>query len=231
MRNALRSFLLLLLLLTPCFALAGETQYVTLQQIDFPKLLAPPPAMGSPLQQQEMALLVSFQQKRTPEQIAFAKADAEISVFRFADALGEKFVPEKAPLTAALFQDVKKNTAAVLDPSKAHWNRLRPYIANPNLQPCVEKPDNASYPSGHSTFGTVTAILLANMLPEMAEAIHARAELYRLNREIAGAHYPSDVEGGRIAGTVIAAFLLQNQAFQAEFAKAKAETRTLLGLP
>jgi acid phosphatase (class A) len=230
MRRAIPLFLLLLLLLTPCYAPAGETQYVTRQQIEFPKLLAPPPALGSPIQQKEMELLLSLQKARTPEQIALAKADAKLSVFRFADILSQKFTPEDLPITAAFFENVTKNTAHVLDPSKAHWNRLRPYIANPELVPCVEKPDNASYPSGHSTFGTVVAITLANMLPEHEAEIHARAEQYRFNREIAGAHYPSDVEAGRIAGTVIAAFMRQNEAFQADFAKAKAETRKLLGL-
>ena len=39
------------------------------------------------------------------------------------------------------------------------------------------------------------------------------------------------VEGGRIAGTVIAAFLLQSKEFQADLAKAKAETRAALNLP
>ena len=162
---------------------------------------------------------------------AFAKADAERSVFRFADVVGENFTPEKLPQATAFFNAVKDSADYLLGPAKEHWNRPRPYATNPEIHPCVPKPGNASYPSGHSTFGTVTSIVLANMIPERQTEIYARAELYRENREIGGVHYPTDVEAGRIAGTVVAAFLFQDPAFQAEFAKAKAEVRGVLGLP
>ena len=117
-----------------------------------------------------------------------------------------------------------------MDPAKDFWKRPRPYATNPDLKPCVHKPHGPSYPSGHSTFGTVTGIILANMLPEKAGAIYARAGLYRFHRELGGVHYPSDVEAGHIAGTAIAAFLLKDPIFLAEFAKAKAELRHVLGL-
>ncbi|MHC1711902.1 MAG: phosphatase PAP2 family protein [Solidesulfovibrio sp.] len=230
MRALNRSFLLLLLLLLPLSGWAEESFFIPPDQLNITRLLPPPPAVGSTEQKQEMAVLLLLQKNRTPAQAAFAKADAERSVFRFADAVGKDFTAEKLPLAAAFFQKVKKNTDKILDPVKAHWDRPRPYTTNPEIHPCVDKPGNASYPSGHSTFGTVTSILLANMLPELQTQIYDRAELYRYNREIGGAHYPSDVAAGRISGTVIAAFLLQNPAFQDDFAKAKAEVRAALGL-
>jgi len=231
MRPLNRLFLIFLLLLLPQYGLAEETAFLTREQIDFPRLLAPPPAVGSPRQKQEMETLLTLQKSRTPAMEASAQADAERSVFRFADVVGDNFTAEKLPRTAAFFTAVKKRADSLLGPAKAHWNRPRPYAANPEIHPCVPKPGNASYPSGHSTFGTVTSIILANMLPEKQTQIYDRAELYRLNREIGGVHYPSDVEAGRLAGTVIAAFLLQDPAFQDEFAKSKAEVRGVLGLP
>lgn len=231
MRQLNRLFLVLFLLLLPQYAWSDETYFVTRQQIDFARLLAPPPAVGTPVQQQEMALLLTLQKDRTPDMEAFALADAERSIFRFADVVGDNFTAAKLPLTAKLFAAVKENASYLLEPAKKHWDRPRPYAANPELQPCVSKPGNASYPSGHSTFGTVVAIVLANMIPEKQAQIYERAERYRLNREIGGVHYPSDVEAGRLAGTVIAAFLLQAPAFQEDFAKARAELRQVLGLP
>ena len=95
----------------------------------------------------------------------------------------------------------------------------------------MPKPGNASYPSGHSTFGTVDSIILANMLPEKAAQIYDRAEAYRFNREIGGVHYPSDVAAGRIAGTVIVAFMQQSPAFREAYTAARTELRQVLGFP
>jgi acid phosphatase (class A) len=230
MRQPIRVLLLVLLLLLPQPGRAGETFFVAPEQIDLTRLLAPPPAVGSPEQQRDMAELLALQKERTPEQEALAQADEERSVYRFADVVGTDFTPDKLPLATALFAAVKKTAAAVVDPSKDYWHRPRPYMTNPELHPCLHKPSGPSYPSNHATFATVTGIILADMIPEKAAQIHARAALFRFNRELGGVHYPGDVEAGRLAGTVIAAFLLQNQAFLSEYAKARTEVRQVLGL-
>lgn len=227
----LLAFLLLALLLVPHVGHARERLFVTGKQIDFSRLLSPPPAVGSPEQQEEMATLLALQHSRTPAQVALAQADADRAVFRFADAIDPKFSAENLPQVGTFFEAVRKDADSLLGPAKAHWDRPRPYVTNPELTPCLPKPHNASYPSGHSTFATVTSIILANMLPEYADRIFARAAIYRFNRELGGVHYPSDVEAGRIAGTVIAAFLFDDPAFQDAYARARTETRRVLGLP
>jgi len=226
-----RAFFVILLLLLPQYVLAAEAFFVNPDQINMTALLAPPPVVGSPVQQAEIQQLLALQNSRTPEQAAFAQADAERSVFRFADVFGPAFTAEKCPKTLVLFTKARKNADAIIDPAKAFWNRPRPYVSSADIHPCVPKPDNASYPSGHSTFASMTAVLLTAMVPEKQTEIFARAGLYRDNRLIGGAHYPSDVAKGAIAGTVIGAFLLHDAAFRSEFEAAKAETRRALGLP
>lgn len=226
-----RALLLLLLLLLPQHGFARGTFFVSPEQIDFSRLLAPPPAVGSPQQVAEMAELMSLQKDRTPDQAAFARADMELSVLRFADVMGPAFTKESLPIALEFFGKVKENTSVVLAPAKKHWDRPRPYATNPELHPCVDKPGNASYPSGHSTFATVTAIVLADMVPEKQEQIFERGLIFARNRLIGGAHYPSDVLAGRISGTVIAAFMMRSPEFQTEYAKAKAEVRKVLQLP
>ena len=44
-------------------------------------------------------------------------------------------------------------------------------------------------------------------------------------------HYPSDVEAGKLAGSVLAASLFGSPAFQADYAAAKSELRQALNLP
>jgi acid phosphatase (class A) len=230
MRQSVRVLLLVFLLLLPQQGAAGDAPFFTAEQVDLTKLLAPPPVVGSPQQQKEVAILLALQQERTPEQEAQAQADEARTAFRFADVLGQDFAASKLPLAEALFKQVQRTAGAVVSPAKDHWNRPRPFASDAAIRPCVHRPPGPSYPSSHATFGTVIGIILADMLPEKAAAIYARADLYRLRREIGGVHYPSDVEAGRIAGTVIAAFLRRDPAFLAEYATARAEVRQVLGL-
>lgn len=225
-----KSLWLIVLLLLPQTLAAQGPFFVNPGRIDLTKLLAPPPAVGSPQQRQEIARLLTIQKERTPAQEAAAQADVKRSVFRFADVMGEPFHKKNLPIAAAFFRAVAKNTSAILAPAKVYWHRPRPYVTDPAIHPCVPREKDASYPSGHATFATVTSIILADMVPEKAPQIYARAQAYRLNRVIGGVHHPSDIEAGRLAGTVIAAFLLQDTAFQTEFAKAKAEVRRALDL-
>lgn len=90
---------------------------------------------------------------------------------------------------------------------------------------------HSSYPSGHSTFGTVCAILLADMVPEKRDALFARNRDYGHSRLVLGAHFPSDVESGRIVGTVAVQLLMQNARFQRDFVDARSSLRTALQLP
>ncbi len=57
-----------------------------------------------------------------------------------------------------------------------------------------------------------------------------RAWTYAENRLVAGMHYPSDVEMGRIAGSIIAAFAMKEPQFMDDYAAAKVELRAALGL-
>lgn len=91
--------------------------------------------------------------------------------------------------------------------------------------------DNTSYPSGHAALGAVCAILLADVVPEKRSELFARARQYGESRLIVGAHFPSDVEAGRVAGTLGAALLMQNPTFQRQFAERRLELRAALKLP
>ena len=58
----------------------------------------------------------------------------------------------------------------------------------------------------------------------------ARAAEYANNRVVAGVHYPSDIEGGRLTATAFAAALFASPAFQSDLAAARAELRQALNL-
>jgi len=56
------------------------------------------------------------------------------------------------------------------------------------------------------------------------------AWVYGQNRVIGGIHDPTDIEAGRIAGTVIAQTIKQHDDYKTEFEAAKVELRATLGL-
>jgi len=74
------------------------------------------------------------------------------------------------------------------------------------------------------------AIVLSNMVPEKRAELMARGWEYANNRVIGGIHYRSDIEAGRISGSLIAEAIWNQPDFAAEFAAAKAELRAALGL-
>ena len=74
------------------------------------------------------------------------------------------------------------------------------------------------------------AIILAVMVPEYHDVIFERAEDYAFSRIVGGMHYPNDLEGGRIAGTAMAATLLADTQFRQDVQSAKSELRKVLGL-
>jgi acid phosphatase (class A) len=87
-----------------------------------------------------------------------------------------------------------------------------------------------SYPSGHSTYGAITGILLANMVPEKRRELFARGWDYGESRVVGGVHFPTDVESGRIEATAMVALMMQNAEFRADLAAARVELRRSLGL-
>jgi acid phosphatase (class A) len=222
----------LVLILSLCFASAAQAAHYTADNhVDLATVLAPPPAPDSPAQQQDLNTVLADQASRTPAEASAAEADAQITIYRFADVLGDRFHPGALPKTEAFFQAVGEDSRDIVSAAKDHWGRPRPFVASPEVHPVVQEPGNGSYPSGHATFGYLTAIILADMIPEKADALFARGRQFGENRVIAGVHYPTDVEAGRITASVIANGLLSDAAFQHDFTAAKAELRQALGYP
>jgi acid phosphatase (class A) len=207
--------------------------YFDAKTLDLGRVLPPPPSNDSATTRAEIALMLKIQQERTPEEAALARADASYSVFRFADALGnpEVFNAKSLPKTSSLFRKVTYEEGAVVQAGKRGFQRPRPFILEPRIEPIVKKPTNDSYPSGHAMWSRVVGLLLADMLPEYSDRIMARADDFAFHRVVAGVHYPSDVEAGKHAGTALAAFLFASPAFHGDYAEATRELRSALKLP
>jgi acid phosphatase (class A) len=208
----------------------APTTYVTSAQVDAMKLLPPPPALQSEEQKRDLDELLAIQKTRTPAQEQRALADATSGTFGFADVLGAKFTAAAVPKLALLMDKVRGDGAAVENAGKDNWKRPRPFETSKDIRAVGDLPKGSSYPSGSSTAGYLTAIVLANMVPEKTAALFARGREAGYNRLVLGVHYPTDVEAGRLLGTAVATGLFQNSTFLKDFAEAKAELRRALGL-
>ena len=221
----------LLLLVIGSAAQAEDAKpFVTNKDIDLTMILPPPPANDSAQTKAELGEVLTLQVTRTPEMVASAVADSEENVWRFANVMGPNFTKERLPKFSAFFDRVVETEGAVVDPAKDVWKRPRPHQLSDLVKPAVKLSSSGSWPSGHATVGTMMGIILADMVPEKRAEIMARAAEYAHNREVGGIHYASDVEMGKISGSVIAAVLLNRDDFKAEYEVARAELRSDLGM-
>jgi acid phosphatase (class A) len=221
----------LLLLVIGSAAQAEDAKpFVTNKDIDLTMILPPPPANDSAQTKAELGEVLALQVTRTPEMVASAVADSEENVWRFANVMGPNFTKERLPKFSAFFDRVVETEGAVVDPAKDVWKRPRPHQLSDLVKPAVKLSSSGSWPSGHATVGTMMGIILADMVPEKRAEIIARAAEYAHNREVGGIHYASDVEMGKISGSVIAAVLLNRDDFKAEYEVARAELRSDLGM-
>jgi acid phosphatase (class A) len=235
MRGFLSSFIALIVVSAGPAALtqamAADAYYVSPSEIDLIHILPPPPPPDTPEGKADLEAVHAAVGARTDASVKHAQDDDERSVFRFADVLGPKFKAENLPLTAQLFQHVYQDGNAATLSAKNFFQRKRPFVVDPGIKIVVNQAPDFSYPSNHSTFGNEVAILLAAMVPEKAAAIFARGSDYAHNRVVAGVHFPTDVEAGHTAASVIDNALLHNPHFRSDFEQAKAEVRAVLDLP
>lgn len=189
------------------------------------QVVPPPPAPDSIVAEAERATLALLAQNRTPEQAALARRWEKYDVFKMVQpVIGDWATAQTLPKLAAFIKNSTGETRPFTDRAKNTYARLRPHQDNPALPLALEnKPDGASYPSGHSTAAWLHATLLAAALPEHAAEFTHQAELVCLSRLYGGAHYPSDVVAGRRLGTAIAQAMLKSPETQHALEEIRAE--------
>ena len=205
--------------------------YIGAGVVNLAALLAPPPAAADLRTAEEIRELQHLQGTAAAARLSLAKADVEESVFRLLTVFDRRVTPEQLPITAAFFRKLTADGAPFIGAAKKHFGRLRPYAVAKDFAPICPRDtvDNRSYPSGHTSVGYLMGVVLATMMPEKKEAIFVRTQEYAESRLYCGVHYRSDIEAGRIAGTVLAAVAMNNAEFQRDFTATKAELRAALG--
>jgi len=200
----------------------SHLHYLTGKKPDAVALLASPPLPDSAEQAADMAEVRAVFHAATSNDTAAAYSEKKFDVFNFTPAIGGFFQPGKFPKTGTFFDKVQKDAEAVTDNAKDFYKRPRPYVTDPSLaNGKLEK--SFSYPSGHSTESMVLALVLADLFPDKHDAIIAEARSIGWHRVEIARHYPTDIYAGRVLAQAIVKQFEKSDAFNNDFAEAKAE--------
>jgi acid phosphatase (class A) len=208
--------------------------YLHGDEITYLAYLAPPPAEGSAEDGADVAAVKMLQAGASPERWAQAEADARYLFPQFETAFGSPIDRQHAPHLVHLLNEALRDVSLPANAGKGYFARARPYQRlqlarvctewiGPGPPPPVDPTDRSSYPSGHSAAGWTTALILAQVDPDHATAILARADDYALSRLICGAHFPTDIQASRMLAAAVVAREATVPAFQRDLACVRAE--------
>jgi acid phosphatase (class A) len=130
------------------------------------------------------------------------------------------------PATAALLIDSYRDLTIITMQQKMKFDRVRPSVLDETLDTVIPVPHHPAYPSGHSTQMHFIAHVFNELDPAHRAYYFARAEQIAKNREIAGLHYPSDTEAGKLLAKQFFDILMRNEKFLTLLASAKEEWAT-----
>ena len=193
--------------------------------------LPPPPAPNSPNYYCDWNHYLVGKSVRATERGAQAKSDAkndtESIAKVFSEPLGVEINSSKTP---KLFELVARTADTVMlsikAPKKFH-QRTRPYalFEEKSLIPEDEATHNpkSSYPSGHAATGWGIALALSELDPSRQDDLLKRGFEYGQSRVIAGFHFQSDVDAGRLAASATIARLHADAEFMSLMKAAKQE--------
>lgn len=207
--------------------------YTTEEAPKLENVLPEPPAFTSARYQDDWAMYQWGKSIRDSERGQIAIDDAGINALyfmqRFSPAIGVDLTPEEYPHLFRLLSKAHLTEQQAGASAKKHFARVRPYqqFNEPSSIPLAENPiDYTSYPSGHTHASWLVGLILTVIDPEHTEGIMKIAYEMGQSRVIVGFHYQSDIEAGRVAGSITFARLCAEEEFQQMMRNAMEEFHT-----
>jgi acid phosphatase (class A) len=172
-------------------------------------------------------------EERAQQAIDHGVTDMGEMAKQFSVPFGMEISKEKTPyIFQVLYRGVLTVRLCATKPKTA-LPRLRPYVRynEPTLIPADEDNlrENGSYPSGHSIRGWAMTLLLCEINPAAQDDLLALGYQWGQSRAIAGYHWQSDIDAGRLLASAGYARLHTNEQFLADMAAARAEFAKLSG--
>lgn len=218
-------------------ARSGTTRFLTYESLPNPlRYLPSPPDTLSVMFAYDMYQYIDTKKQRLTYRGTTAKEDCNSSVgylcevfsSLFGTTISESKTPEIYTLVSRM-RDLALNACAE---AKDYYLRPRPYERFNETTIYPDDEDElrytGSYPSGHATLGWLVGLALSEINPNCQELVMQRAYEYGMSRVIAGYHWISDIEAGRLAAGASFARLHSDEGFLEQMEKAVREYK---GLP
>jgi len=197
------------------------TPFYTIEQAPhLENILPPPPQPNSSRFMDDWAQYQWGKSIRHTERGQLAIEDAGISASyfmkRYSPAVERELTPEKYPELYRLFSRAHKTESQAGKSAKQYFARVRPYqlFQEQSAVPTHEWPtDYTSYPSGHTHASWLMGLILTALDPDHTETIMNVAYEMGQSRVIVGFHYQSDIDAGRVAGSITFARLMSEPEF------------------
>ena len=187
--------------------------------------IAPPPSNTSEDTEVELSELHRMQRERDEETILKIKEEQTLDGFNF-DLFHYKTVEQQSPEAAKLLKMGQEEISPIVFTLKAKFDRVRPSVLDPTLQPVIDVPGHPSYPSGHAAQAYLVAYLLSDIDPATPNAYFTKASKIAIRREEAGVHYGSDTLAGKSLARQVYNQLSKQHAYLRQLELAKAEFKS-----
>ena len=217
-----------------------DTVYVFLKDMpDAGIYLPPPPDMTSTTYADDFAQWQWGKTVRPTQRGQQANDDSQWGIKGmvrvFSDILGFEISKEKSPAIYKLLYNVLWTENESTHNAKRKYMRTRPFAQyNEHTWGRFDNERelrfNGSYPSGHTSLGWSTALVLAEMVPELQDTLLRSGFQYGESRVIVGAHYQSDVDAGYLCGSTAVAVMHASEYFQKDLEAARKEYCKIKGI-
>ncbi|MEY4572636.1 MAG: hypothetical protein RLZ10_1879 [Bacteroidota bacterium] len=146
----------------------------------------PPPSDNSEETKKEIKYLKSIDLKKRLVQ------EKDDITGNFIEFLKTKNVDEKK-----LIYKLNNGARTIILDLKNHYKRPRPFRLDPKLtDPMLKSMEGFAYPSGHSTQSNLIYLVLSHKYPKYKQELKKIKDDIVYSRQMAKAHYPSDIKFG-----------------------------------
>ncbi len=185
-------------------------------QYDWRTILKGPPESTSNNQALELEMVRNIQKSAGEQRVRQAALDNDIDAFAiYGPIIGPELSAAQKPEILAVWTYAGRQMARNSNNAKENFPRQRPFLVASDIKICIDKaPNGSSYPSGHASWGWLSAQILARIYPEKTSEILGRGIDYGYSRIVCGVHFPSDVSDGRLVADSILMSLDRDTEFQ-----------------